>query len=41
MHEIVGPQPNTNYLKSAVAKIYGDEDDFILLGLERFRKSRV
>lgn len=33
MHESVGPQPNTNYLKSAVAKIYGDEDDFILLGL--------
>ena len=33
MHESVGPQPNMNYLKSAVAKIYGDEDDFILLGL--------
>lgn len=29
----MGPQPYTNYLKSAVAKIYGDEDDFILLGL--------
>ena len=33
MHQKMGPQPNTNYLKSAVAKIYGDEDDFILLGL--------
>lgn len=33
MHETMGPQPYTNYLKSAVAKIYGDEDDFILLGL--------
>ena len=33
MHETIGPQPNTNYLKSAIAKIYGDEDDFILLGL--------
>lgn len=33
MNENIGPQPNTNYLKSAVAKIYGDEDDFILLGL--------
>ena len=33
MNESVGPQPNTNYLKSAVAKIYGDDDDFILLGL--------
>lgn len=33
MNESIGPHPNTNYLKSAVAKIYGDEDDFILLGL--------
>jgi deoxycytidylate deaminase/dephospho-CoA kinase len=29
----MGPQPNTNYLKSAIGKIYGDEDDFIVLGL--------
>lgn len=33
MHKSFGPQPNTNYLKSAITKIYGDEDDFILLGL--------
>ncbi|MBF6650210.1 deoxycytidylate deaminase [Methylobacter sp. BlB1] len=25
--------PYTNYLKSAISKIYGDEDDFIVLGL--------
>lgn len=30
---VVGPQPNTNYLKSAVAQIYGDDDDFIVIGL--------
>ena len=29
----MGPQPNTNYLKSAIGRIYGDEDDFIVLGL--------
>lgn len=29
----MGPLPNTNYLKSAIGKIYGDEDDFIVLGL--------
>lgn len=29
----VGPQPNTNYLKSAIARIYGDDDDFIVIGL--------
>lgn len=33
MIETVGPKPYTNYLKSAVARIYGDEDDFILIGL--------
>ncbi|AZB52471.1 hypothetical protein ABFO19_00710 [Xanthomonas citri pv. glycines] len=33
MNEIIEPQPKKNYLKSAIAKIYGDEDDFILLGL--------
>ncbi|WP_395452724.1 hypothetical protein [Acidovorax delafieldii] len=33
MQILVGPSPNTNYLKSAVSKIYGDEDDFIVLGL--------
>ncbi len=33
MTKTVGPQPNTNYLKSAVAQIYGEEDDFILIGL--------
>lgn len=33
MEKIVGPQPNTNYLKSAIGRIYGDEDDFIVLGL--------
>ncbi len=33
MQDVVGPKPYTNYLKSAVSKIYGDEDDFILLGL--------
>lgn len=26
-------QPHANYLKSAVATIYGDEDDFVLIGL--------
>jgi deoxycytidylate deaminase/dephospho-CoA kinase len=31
--ETIGPKPNTNYLKSAIASLYGDEDDFILLGL--------
>lgn len=29
----MGPKPNTNYLKSAIGRIYGDEDDFIVLGL--------
>jgi deoxycytidylate deaminase/dephospho-CoA kinase len=29
----MGPQPNTNYLKSAIRRIYGDDDDFIVLGL--------
>lgn len=33
MSTVMGPQPNTNYLKSAIGKIYGDEDDFIVLGL--------
>lgn len=33
MTDVVGPQPNTNYLKSAVARIYGDDDDFIVIGL--------
>ncbi|OXJ11661.1 deoxycytidylate deaminase [Burkholderia sp. HI2500] len=29
----MGPKQNTNYLKSAVAQIYGDDDDFIVIGL--------
>lgn len=29
----IGPRPNTNYLKSAIGQIYGDDDDFIVLGL--------
>lgn len=33
MPQPIGPQPYTNYLKSAVEKIYGDEDDFIVIGL--------
>jgi deoxycytidylate deaminase len=33
MPETMGPQPNTNYLKSAIRRIYGDDDDFIVLGL--------
>ncbi|WP_208645314.1 hypothetical protein [Paraburkholderia aromaticivorans] len=33
MIEAMGPKPNTNYLKSAVAQIYGDDDDFIVIGL--------
>lgn len=33
MNDVVGPKPYTNYLKSAVSRIYGDEDDFILIGL--------
>jgi deoxycytidylate deaminase len=33
MSTLMGPQPNTNYLKSAIGRIYGDDDDFIILGL--------
>lgn len=33
MSEQMGPKPNTNYLKSAIRRIYGDDDDFIVLGL--------
>jgi deoxycytidylate deaminase len=33
MSRVIGPQPNTNYLKSAIGRIYGDDDDFIVLGL--------
>jgi len=33
MDDIIGPQPNTNYVKSAVSRIYGDDGDFIVLGL--------
>ncbi len=29
----IGPQPNTNYLKSAIERIYGDDEDFIVIGL--------
>lgn len=29
----VGPKPNTNYVKSAISKIYGDDNDFIVIGL--------
>ncbi len=31
--EEMGPRPNTNYLKSAIGRIYRDDDDFIVLGL--------
>jgi deoxycytidylate deaminase len=33
MHKFVGPAQNTNYLKSAIARLYGDDDDFIIIGL--------
>lgn len=33
MSKFIDPQPNTNYLKSAIERIYGDDDDFIVLGL--------
>lgn len=33
MSRDIDPQPNTNYLKSAIGRIYGDDDDFIILGL--------
>lgn len=33
MSMVMGPHPNTNYLKSAIGRIYGDDDDFIVLGL--------
>lgn len=33
MSMLMGPYPNTNYLKSAIARIYGDDDDFIVIGL--------
>jgi deoxycytidylate deaminase len=33
LNQLVGPPQNTNYLKSAVAKLYGDDDDFIVIGL--------
>ncbi|WP_414448474.1 hypothetical protein AB4851_03685 [Burkholderia sp. 22PA0099] len=33
MFDVMGPKQNTNYLKSAVAQIYGDDDDFIVIGL--------
>jgi len=33
MTAVMGPKQNTNYLKSAVARIYGDDDDFIVIGL--------
>lgn len=33
MSTVTGIKPNPNYLKSAIGKIYGDEDDFIVLGL--------
>jgi hypothetical protein len=33
MSTVTGLKPNPNYLKSAIGKIYGDEDDFIVLGL--------
>ncbi|WP_218132806.1 hypothetical protein [Nitrosomonas halophila] len=29
----MGPRPNTNYLKSAIGRIYCDDDDFIIIGL--------
>lgn len=33
MSVAMGPHPNTNYLKSAIGRIYGDDDDFIVIGL--------
>ncbi|WP_208449589.1 hypothetical protein [Burkholderia ambifaria] len=33
MIDEMGPKQNTNYLKSAVSQIYGDDDDFIVIGL--------
>lgn len=33
MQDVVGPKPNENYLKSAISNIYGEEDDFIIIGL--------
>lgn len=33
MSKKMGPQPNTNYLKSAIGQMYGDDEDFIVLGL--------
>ena len=33
MPAAMGPHPNTNYLKSAIGRIYGDDDDFIVIGL--------
>lgn len=29
----MGPFPNSNYLKSAISKIYGDDDDLLIIGL--------
>lgn len=29
----MGPYPNTNYLKSAIERIYGHDEDFVVLGL--------
>lgn len=33
MTDCIETKKNTNYLKSAVARIYGDDDDFIVIGL--------
>ena len=33
MSELIDPKPNTNYLKSAIRQIYGDDADFIVFGL--------
>lgn len=29
----IGPRPNRNYLKSAISRVYGDDDNFIVIGL--------
>ncbi len=33
MTDTTQPEPERNYLKSAISRIYCDDDDFILLGL--------
>lgn len=33
MENLIGPARNTNYLKSAIARLYGEDDDFVIIGL--------